>query len=119
MHHTPTHKTIQQAILWSRPHQASCHKLVTVVSRATEVPVSLLLQANRSGKVARARQIAMYLSHVVLGHSLSEVGRAFGRDRTTVSYACALVEDRRDDPAFDAEIDAIERQLEEAGLVAE
>jgi Bacterial dnaA protein helix-turn-helix len=53
------------------------------------------------GDIALARQIAMYLAHVVGGLSLSEVGRLFGRDRTTVAHACAVVEDRRDDARFD------------------
>ena len=43
----------------------------------------------------------MYLTHIAGGLSLSEVGRLFARDRTTVAHACALVEDRRDDPDFD------------------
>ena len=51
----------------------------------------------------------MYVSHVVLRLSLSEIGVAFGRDRTTVGHACNVVEDRRDDAAFDAFVSAIER----------
>lgn len=54
----------------------------------------------------------MYLSHVILGRSLAEIGSAFGRDRTTVSYACALIEDMRDDPVFDEEVSRFERRLE-------
>lgn len=55
------------------------------------------------------RQIAMYVCHVVLRLSLSDIGAAFGRDRTTVGYACNVVEDRRDDVSFDAFVSAIER----------
>lgn len=43
----------------------------------------------------------MYLAHTGAGISLSEVGRIFTRDRTTVAHACAVVEDMRDDPDFD------------------
>ena len=43
----------------------------------------------------------MYLAHVVLGMRYSEIGRLFRRDRTTAAYGCALVEERRDDPAID------------------
>ena len=43
----------------------------------------------------------MYVSHVVLGLSMTEVGKGFGRDRTTVMHACHLVEDLRDDEDFD------------------
>jgi chromosomal replication initiation ATPase DnaA len=59
--------------------------------------------------VALARQIAMYLSHVAFRVSLTDVGRIFGRDRTTVSHACAVVEDLRDDPRFDRILDLLER----------
>ena len=50
---------------------------------------------------ARARHIAIYLTHVAFGMSLARVARAFGRDRSTVAYACHLVEDKRDDRDFD------------------
>ena len=56
---------------------------------------------------ARARQIAMYLVRAGLGMSLSRVARAFGRDRTTVSHACHLIEDLRDDPDFDIWIEQL------------
>lgn len=59
--------------------------------------------------VALARQAAMYLAHVVCGLSLTEVGRLFERDRTTVSHACALIEDQRDDEVFDHLLELLER----------
>lgn len=59
--------------------------------------------------VTRVRQIAMYVSHVVLGLSMGDVGRGFGRDRTTVLYACHLVEDLRDEPEFDRIVSTMER----------
>jgi chromosomal replication initiation ATPase DnaA len=57
--------------------------------------------------IAEARQVAMYLAHVCCGMSLTEVGAMFGRDRTTVSYACLKVECRRDDPKFDRTLDVL------------
>jgi hypothetical protein len=59
--------------------------------------------------ICHVRQIAMYVCHVVLRLSLSDIGGAFGRDRTTVGYACNVVEDRRDDASFDAFVSAVER----------
>jgi hypothetical protein len=35
----------------------------------------------------------------------------FERDRTTVAHACALVEDRRDDPALDAQLGYLEEAV--------
>ena len=58
---------------------------------------------------AFARQIAMYLAHVGFGLSMAEIGRAFGRDRTTVVHACHLIEDRRDDIRFDLMLDHLEQ----------
>jgi hypothetical protein len=55
------------------------------------------------------RQIAMYVCHVALQMTQAEIGTAFGRDRTTVGHACHVVEDRRDDAAFDEFVSAIER----------
>ncbi|MCB1521216.1 MAG: chromosomal replication initiator DnaA [Hyphomicrobiaceae bacterium] len=59
-------------------------------------------------KVARARQVAMYLAHVVCGMTLTDVGRLFDRDRTTVSHACSVIEDERDNQAFDRVLELLE-----------
>jgi chromosomal replication initiation ATPase DnaA len=61
--------------------------------------------------IARARQRVMYLAHVAGGLSLTAVGIAFGRDRTTVRHACALWEDARDDPAIDLSLATAEAAL--------
>ena len=55
-----------------------------------------------------ARHVSMYLAHVACNMSLSDVGRLYARDRTTVAYACAAIEDRRDDPKFDRAIEVLE-----------
>lgn len=72
------------------------------------------LRAQSRGRAAAAfaRQTAMYLAHVHFGLSLSQVGRTFGRDRTTVAHACARVEDSRDDPKFDGLLDCLESALD-------
>ena len=68
-----------------------------------------LFRATRGkAPVALARQVAMYLAHVACGLSLTDTGRLFGRDRTTVAHACGVIEDRRDDPLFDRALDLLE-----------
>lgn len=64
---------------------------------------------DRRRSVAHARQIAMYVCHVIFGLTMTELGRAFGRDRSTVGHACHVVEDRRDDPGYDGFVSALER----------
>ena len=63
--------------------------------------------------VAHARQIAMYLAHVVGQLTLGEISIAFERDRTTVGYAVHLVEDRRDGPFFDNQLEQMEYEMRE------
>jgi chromosomal replication initiation ATPase DnaA len=59
-------------------------------------------------EISFARQTGMYLARVVLGMTLLQAARLFGRDRTTASHACRVIEDLRDDPAFDALLSAME-----------
>ena len=72
------------------------------------VPVGELMPHAALVYVAFARQSAMYLAHVAFEIELGEVGRAFGRDRTTAAHACRLIEERRDDRAVDAVLAALE-----------
>nr|WP_281978071.1 helix-turn-helix domain-containing protein [Pseudorhizobium flavum] len=69
----------------------------------------VLVRRDRRRLACHVRQIAMYVCHVALRISQTDIGEAFGRDRTTVRHACHVVEDRRDDPVFDDFISAIER----------
>ncbi len=63
-----------------------------------------------------ARQVSMYLVHVVYQINLSRVARAFSRDRSTVSYACNVIEDCREDPYFDEKLVRLEIFLNRAPL---
>jgi Bacterial dnaA protein helix-turn-helix len=64
-------------------------------------PPQAIATRTRQAIIARARLFAIYLHHVALGESLSACARLFVRDRATVRYACARIEDMRDDPNFD------------------
>ncbi len=92
---------------------ARLETVLTLIAREKNVSTQILRHRSRCrADVARARQLAMYLAHVVFGQSLTSIGEAFGRDRTTVSYACALIEDMRDDKLFDEEVCRLEMILE-------
>lgn len=81
-----------------------------MVAAAYRLDEQLLRLPTRGRKhVALARQTAMYLAHTVCEMTLTETGQLFERDRTTVAHACAVIEDRREDPAFDRAIDMLER----------
>jgi hypothetical protein len=65
-------------------------------------------RTRRSRRATRARHVAMYLAHVAFGLNLASVGVVFGRSRRSAARACGLVEDARDDPAFDAALAGLE-----------
>lgn len=82
---------------------------IALVSAADGITVELLLALHRSpAPVAAARQLAMYLAHVGLGLSQSDVARAFRRDRSTVAHACRRIEDLRDGASFDQRVAQLE-----------
>ncbi len=67
----------------------------------------------RSARLARPRQLAMYLARQLTPHSLPSIGRHFGnRDHTTVMHAVRVVEIRRSaDIALGDAIDEIRARL--------
>lgn len=92
---------------------AALARLAEVAVAAVAHVSTAKLRSPRRGRrpIALARQTAMYLAHVVFGLTLTRVGICFGRDRTTVRHACALIEDRRDDPALEFALSALEAGL--------
>jgi chromosomal replication initiation ATPase DnaA len=87
--------------------------VVVLVATALLVdPLDVAGPSRGSRKVVLARQVAMYLAVVCLEHRQSDVGRVFRRSRCVVRHNVHVIEDRRDDPAFDAWLENLERILE-------
>lgn len=92
--------------------QPACCGIEGLVSAALGIGLPEMRGRTRRAPAAFARQAAMYLAHVKLGLSLSEVGAFFGRDRTTVAHACARMEDSRDDPRLECVLECVESALD-------
>ncbi len=97
--------------------RALCDAALDAKVRSVYFAVSMVYAIDRGvldhptrgrSRAAFARQVAMYLAHVSFGLTLTTVGHAFGRDRTTVAHACALVEDARDNPEIDRTLELLE-----------
>ncbi|MCV0396153.1 MAG: chromosomal replication initiator DnaA [Rhizobiaceae bacterium] len=87
-----------------------CEGVIDICAALFSISGRELRRTGRSGNdVSRVRQIAMYVAHTQLGLTMRQVGRGFGRDRTTVLYACHLIEDMRDDEDFDRILSTTER----------
>ena len=92
-----------------------CDCVIDVVAAMFSVSSKELRAHGRtSHDVCRVRQIAMYVAHVVLELKMSEVGKGFGRDRTTVVYACHMIEDLREDEDFERVVSTVERVMRAA-----
>lgn len=96
----------------SMPSEITCALAARLAASASGVAASEIVSSRRvSRRVSTARQIGMYLAHTTAGLPLAKVAAYFGRDRTTAAHACRLIEDRRDDRKFDAELAEIEDLL--------
>jgi chromosomal replication initiator protein len=59
-----------------------------------------LRSPTRAASVAWARQVAMYLARELTDATLPAIGKAFGRNHTTVMHACKRTAERiAEDPA--------------------
>ncbi len=87
----------------------TCHWVAFCVARDFNLELADLLGPTRGApRVAFARQVAMYVAHIGFRVSIRAISRAFGRDRATVSHACRVVEDGRDDIWLDCRLEAFE-----------
>ena len=67
---------------------------------AFDLTVEDLRSSSRVARVTWARQVAMYLSRELTGATLPAIGKAFGRNHTTVMHACKRTAQRiAEDPA--------------------
>jgi hypothetical protein len=100
----------------TRPSSLPMRVACRIVRHMTTEMVMLIgdrvpLRRDMRHDVCHTRQISMYVCHVVLQISQTDIALAFGRDRSTVGHACHVVEDRRDEQAFDDFISAVERMV--------
>lgn len=84
--------------------QALARQLAALFARGCD-------RARLCGRRLTLRHIAIYLSHISLGLSQKAVARLFGRDRTTVRYVCARIEDLRDHRPIDRMLAALEAAI--------
>lgn len=72
--------------------------------QSSDIPTHVKLDSR-----CHIRQVAIYISYVGAGLKMSQIASAFSVDRSTVSHACAKVEDRRDYKRYDRLISYAEK----------
>lgn len=89
-----------------------CEGLLAVLAAIFKIPIfQLQSQTRGTSAVSRIRQFGMYIAHTMFSLTMAEVAFAFSRERTTVKYACHLIEDMREDKDFDRVVSAFEYQI--------
>jgi chromosomal replication initiation ATPase DnaA len=80
-----------------------------LVAHVYGVTIDEMMAPTRArARACHARQVAMYLLHVVYSLTMAEVGKAFGRDASTAMHACHRIEDLRDDRDVDRTVSWLE-----------
>jgi hypothetical protein len=91
-----------------RERYSKSYKIAKVVARMRGVACQDIFTPIRIMKIAHARQIAIYFVKQITGWPLPQIGRAFGRDHTTVLYAIRKIADySAADETFRAELATI------------
>jgi len=97
-----------------------CNLSVIFTAKYYDVQIHELMSRTRANaQAAQARQIAVYLAHTLFSVSYRDVALYFRRDRTTVAYACRVIEDHRDSRIFDEKLSMVEEFLSEAAVITE
>lgn len=96
------------------------HEIFRLVSRCVAgsygLDVDEVIAGCRSDTMTfQARQVSIYLLYTILSYRLREIGAYFGRDRTTMGYACRQVEDLRDCKAFEQRLLVLEEMARAVG----
>lgn len=85
---------------------------IAVVSEVSGIPAAEILAPGRgTSRISCARALAIYLAHVGLGLPVARVATGFGRHRTTVTHACARIEERREVAGWDRWVEGLEAKL--------
>jgi len=104
-----------QLRLSTNPVSGAPSMIQLLVAHLCGISIHDLLGKRGGARIVLARQIAMYLMHVVCGLNMAQIGASFRLDRSTASYACHRIEDLRDDPCFDRQLTQLENLLRTAG----
>ena len=79
--------------------EASPSLIISEVCRFYSIEESVIRSTRKTKGTAEARQVAMYLIRKMTNLSLPDIGKEFGKNHTTVLYACNRVEKELTNPS--------------------
>lgn len=92
--------------------------LLCVVANYYDLSPIDVTSRRKDAQAVCARAVTMFLARQLTRQSFAAIGRALGRDHSTVVHGCRRVEAlRRQDPRLDADIREILSRLQAGGSV--
>jgi chromosomal replication initiator protein len=87
-------KNVLKENIKTEKSKISIDQIIEKTAAFYKVPVNNIREKNRHKEVAFCRQVAIYISKVITGHSLKAIGLNFGgRDHSTVIHSIQQIED--------------------------
>ena len=94
--------------------RVTCELIIDIVAQRYGMQSADLTGKRRSQDIALARQVAMYICRELTELSTTAIGKAFGRDHTTVLHGCEKIEDGMDaDYALKKKVEELMRAVKE------
>ena len=91
---------------------ARARLVISAVAIEFAIPETSIMSLSKGrSEASYARQVAMYLMFCIYGVTKSRIAEIFSRHFSTVSHACEVIEEQRDDPVLDAKIIVLENFL--------
>lgn len=107
-----TTKEVIKDLLRVSDKEITIKEILYAVCGHYQIGLSDLKSNRRERRLARPRQLAMYLSKLLTPQSLPDIGRAFERDHTTVMHAVSTIENLIErDARLAADADTLIRRL--------
>ena len=95
----------------ARPRLLISHIQATVAAYYG-IPAEAMTSRQQYARVARPRQLAMFLANELTDHSIAEIGRRFNRDHTTAMHALKAVGKRIEcDPQVLIDVEVLRERL--------
>ena len=98
----------------TQPIPVTIEKIISEVSRTYNVSPADIRGPKRSGAVANARRVAIYIMREVTGMSMEEIGREFsGRDHSTITYSLKTIDrEMKEDQHLKETVDDIIKNIQ-------
>ena len=102
-----TRAALQSLVTARESRKIDCPLIIAIVAEKYGMTPSDLTGKRRSQDIALARQVAMYICREMTELSTTAIGRAFGRDHTTVLHGCEKIEGNMEDYSFKKRVEEI------------